>query len=502
MALAQLQFASGDRAKAMELTQSIVAATDGDKRNDARIAMAKMAATEQKLDEAENSVNAVIDEDPKNADALGVRAWVRLTKNEVSKATDDLLVAVNEAPQNAQLIQLLGEAYERAGLVTLAEEQYAKALSISPNPADAGMQMAQFHLRYGRTEQARRVLEEVLAKAPTDRRVLTLLARLRLTTQDWVGAQEIADKLRTLDKDKKDTTADKIAAAALGGLGRHSDSINLLKASLSTDGDQQAVLGDLVRAYVQAGQMSDAEELLVSQIEKNPKNAQAHVLLGSIYASTQRTEAAEKAFKDAVAVDNGPLSQVALAQFYLASGRLDDAEKTARAGIERDPTSNTLRFLLASILQRTERFSDAIALYEDMYKADPESTAVANDLASLLSERRGDPASLERAFTIAQRFRNSEIPQYVDTLGWIYYLRGEYASALPLIKSAAGKLPNVGLVQYHLGMVQKELGQNDLSIASLEKAISQQASMTPTDLEKAQSAIDEQRAAAASSVSN
>ena len=195
MALAQLQFTSGDRSEAIDIAQSLVAATDGDKRNAARIAFARMAATEQKFDEAEKSVDAVIGEDPKNADALGVRAWIRLTKGEVSKATDDLLVAVNEAPQNAQLIELLGEAYERAGLVTLAEEQYAKALSIGSNPANAGLQLAQFHLRYGRTEQARRVLEDVLARAPKDRRVLTLLARLRLATQDWVGAQEIADKL-------------------------------------------------------------------------------------------------------------------------------------------------------------------------------------------------------------------------------------------------------------------------------------------------------------------
>ncbi len=502
MALAQLQFASGDRAEAIDIAQSIVAATDGDKRNEARIALAKMAATEQKLDEAENSVDAVIGEDPKNADALGVRAWIRLTKSEVSKATDDLLVAVNEAPQNAQLIELLGEAYERAGLVTLAEEQYAKALSIGPNPADAGLQLAQFHLRYGRTEQARRVLEDVLARAPKDRRVLTLLARLRLATQDWVGAQEIADKLRTLDKgqERYDSRQDRGRRARRIGqaFGQHQSSEGFVVDRWRSTGGSCRSRAGLCSVGADVRRRRPAQ----GAAREEPEKCAGAILLGSIYASTQRMEAAEKAFKDAVAADNGPLSQVALAQFYAASGRLDEAEKTARAGIERDPASNTLRFLLASILQRTERFSDAIALYEDMYKADPESTAVANDLASLLSERRGDPASLERAFTIAQRFRNSEIPQYVDTLGWIYYLRGEYASALPLIKSAAGKLPNVGLVQYHLGMVQKELGQNDLSIASLEKAISQQASMTPTDLEKAQSAIDEQRAAAESSVSN
>ena len=496
MALAQLKYSSGDRAGATDLLQSVVDNAEAENRNKARIAYASMEAAQGNYEHAEKLVDAALQEDAKNPEALGVRAQVKLATKRSEEATDDLILALNEAPQNARLRVLLGEAYEKAGKVTLAEDSYAKALALNDDPADAGLRMARFLLRYGRTTRARQVLEDVATRVPKDRRVLALLGDVRLATQDWVGAEDVAKRLRALDQTDTSPIADRIAAAALSGLDRHAESINLLKSSLD-EGDQE-LNTDLVRAYVQSGQLDEAENYLTTRLDTEPDNVRALVLLGSVYASTNRLDEAEVTFKKAASVETGEVGSTALAQFYASSGRIDEAEKVARDGIARNPQSNALRFLLSSILQREQRFDDAIAIYEEMFANDPESTAVANDLASLLSERRGDPASLDRAFEIAQRFRNSEIPQYLDTLGWIYYLRGEYASALPLVKTAAERLPEVGLVQFHLGLVQKELDNREESIESLKKAISLPASMTASDLEAAKKALEDQQEAAAS----
>lgn len=496
LSLAQLKFSTGDRDGATEIMQSVVDSYDGENRNRARIAYAQMEAAEENYEKAESLVNLVIEEDAKNPDALGVRAQIKLATGRSEQASDDLIVAVNEAPQNARLRVLLGDSYEKAGKVTLAEDSYAKALALNDDPADAGLRMARFLLRYGRTARARQVLEDVATRVPNDRRILALLGDVRLATQDWVGAEEIAKKLRALDQADTGPIADRIAAAALSGMDRHTESINLLKSSLDTSGED--INTDLVRAYVQAGELEEAEAYLNKQLEANPDSVRALVLLGSIYASSRRLDEAEKIFQKAAGEENGEVGSTALAQFYASTGRIEEAEKTAREGIAKNPSSNALRFLLSAILQREERFDDAIAIYEEMFARDPESTAIANDLASLLSERRGDPASLDRAFEIAQRFQNSEIPQYLDTLAWIHYLRGDYPSALPLVKSAAERLPDVGLVQFHLGMVQKELGQTEESIESLKRAISLPASMTASDMDTAKEAVEKQEEASAS----
>ena len=329
------------------------------------------------------------------------------------------------------------------------------------------------------------------------------MAQLRLEARDWVGAQEISQRLRELDKGKNGGEADKIAAAALSGLNKPSASIELLQKSLADSGNDQAVLPDLIRAYMQAGRQSAAIAYLKSLIDKAPSNIQAQILLGSVFLSMDEKDKAEKAFKLAAANDDsGTLGETALAQFYLTQNNPEEAEKAVRAGLKVDPRSTPLRLLLTTTLQQAERFDDAIAEYEAMFKEDPKSTIVANDLASLLSERRGDEKSLDRAFEIAQRFRNSEIPQYLDTLGWIYFLRGDYNSALPLLNSAAQKLTHVGLVQYHLAMALKALGESDRAIAKFEEAINLGTLMTDKDVTSARTSLDELRKSSSASLSD
>jgi tetratricopeptide (TPR) repeat protein len=493
MAVAQLEFTAGNQSKAEDLMRSIIDGTSGDdNRNKARVQLATMLASQKNWNEAEKQTDAVLEKDSKNVDALRVRASVRLSEGNTDKAIDDLLVTLNESPDDAQLRSLLAEAYERQGSVAVAGEQYAKAMSSSDNSPATGLPYARFLLRYGKTDQALIVLESVRKSAPKNREVLKLLAQLKLDAHDWIGAQQIADALRHLDQDPKDPTADMIAAAALGGLNKYNESISLLEKSLAANADNSSVLPDLVRTYMRAGREPEAEEFLKTILKENATNVEAHILLGSVYMSTNKRDLAKQAFQDAAASDkNGVLGDASLAQFYLATGNPQKAETVARQGLARDEKNQMLHLLLGTIYQQEQRFDDAIEQYESLFKANPELTVAANDLASLLSERRGDKQSLDRAFDIAQRFRNSQIPQYLDTLGWIYYLRGEYASALPLVRTAAGRMPDSALVQYHLGMVLKALDQQEPAIASLKHAISLSPSLIKSDLDKAQGALQQ-----------
>ena len=263
MALGQLQFVAGDHAGAVDLMKSLVAGTDNaQNRNKARVQLARMMATTEDWAEANRLTDAVLADDPKNVDALSLRGSVRLQNGKNADAIEDLTAALNEAPDSSSLQELLGDAYERSGAVDLAEEQYSKALELQRYAPAPGLRMAQFLMRYGKVDQAERVLEQVRANTPTDRQVLSLLAQLKLTRQDWVGAQEIADALKTLDNSGEDQTANQILAAALGGQNKLEESIRVLETSLPDASNRQAVLSDLIRAYARAGKIDVAEGLL------------------------------------------------------------------------------------------------------------------------------------------------------------------------------------------------------------------------------------------------
>ncbi|HVG50986.1 MAG TPA: tetratricopeptide repeat protein, partial [Xanthobacteraceae bacterium] len=101
----------------------------------------------------------------------------------------------------------------------------------------------------------------------------------------------------------------------------------------------------------------------------------------------------------------------------------------------------------------------------------PGSMVVANNLASLLTDRRTDQASKDRAFTIALPLAKSQVPQFKDTLGWIYYQRGDYRNAITLLEEAATALPNNGWVRYHLGMAYAASAAEEKATEHLKKAL-------------------------------
>ncbi|WP_299471893.1 tetratricopeptide repeat protein [uncultured Roseibium sp.] len=490
IALGELLFRSNQHSDAIDSLQAVVSETsDEGQKNQARIMLATILGQTGDMAQAETLVNQVLEDDAKNVDALRLRSNIKISRNDNAGAVDDILVALNEAPENARLRTLLASAYERDGSSVLAEEQFARALALDNNSPEVGLPMVRFLLRHGKGEQAERVLDSVRERNPSNREVLTLLAQQRLARRDWVGAQEISDTLRKIDAGDTET-ADKIAAAALGGLDRHEESIALLQSSATVAGDEQALLPDLIRAYVQAGRQDTAISHLLTVLDETPDNTLARILLGSVYLSQNKVAEAEETFKTATENPDSVLGDTSLAQFYSATNRLEEAEAAIRAGLSKAEDNAALRLMLTTVLQQTQRFDEAIEQYEILFASDPESTIVANDLASLLSERRGDPASLERAFEIAQRFRTSEVPQYLDTLGWIYYLRGEHSSALPLLRNASQSLPNLGLAQFHYGMALAALDQKEQAITSLEKALSLKSYMTEEDMELARATVE------------
>ena len=504
-ALAQLAFAEGKYSDASDLLDKLIAKTsDANNKNAARILLARMMAAQKDWAGAGKLVGTVLAGDAQNVDALMVRASIRMNSGKVDDAIDDLRTALNEAPQSPQVLLLLAAAYERNSDFDLANEQYAKVVQIAQFQPDVALVYAQFLLRYGKAEQAERVLTELRSRVPNNAQVLTLLAQLKLNRQDWLGAQELADALRKVNQGPDTTTANQVLAAALSGQKKYDEALSVLQSSVSAESDPTGTpLASLVRAYVAAGKRDVAEQFLKSILQSNPGNELAQVLLGSLYALDKQPDQAEATFKAAIsAKPDSALGYQAMAQFYAGTGHLDQAEQVAREGLQHVPDNGQLRLMLALMLERDGKYDDAIQEYQTLNKADPQSTVVANNLASLLSDYRTDPASLDQAFEIASRFRSSEIPQFLDTLGWIYYLKGENAQALTLLKTAADHLPTVAAAQYHLGMAYKALGQNALAQASLERAVTISGTAGFPQLDKAQAALKElaQANAAPSSV--
>ena len=87
-----------------------------------------------------------------------------------------------------------------------------------------------------------------------------------------------------------------------------------------------------------------------------------------------------------------------------------------------------------------------------------------------MSDHRSDAASLDKAVELAVKLEKTEQPAFLDTAGWIYYRKGDYARAAEILKGVVEKAPEVPVFQYHLGMVYLKLGDKTAASEHLTRA--------------------------------
>jgi predicted Zn-dependent protease len=399
---------------------------------------------------------------------LKLHAAILIQRGHAEEAVEDLRAALNDQPQSADLMMLLAAAYEASGSIDLADREFAGALRESNGNPVIGLSYVAFLRRRGNLSRAEDVLTDLASRSPQNKEVLTNLAEIKLGRQDWAGAQAIAERIKNLGDSAQ---ADEILGTALVAQEKYNQGISALKGAHAAAPTAPQPLASLVQAYMRAKRADMAVALLQQTLKSDPSNAQAYVMLGTVQEATNKPDQALNSFK--MAVEKQPksfLGYQALARFYVSQHKIDQGQDVLRAGLKEQPDNAVLHLMWADILQRKQDYSGAINEYESMLAKDPGSLVVANNLASLLADYRTDNDSLKRAESLAERLRQSPVPQFKDTIGWINYRTGNYKDAVPLLEQAATQLPNRADVHYHLGMAYIASGEPAKASAQLDLA--------------------------------
>ena len=472
MALANLDFAEGRPADGKKLLEQLTSADNSPEHiRTAKIALAQMYLGQKNFDPAEKLASEVLHDDPHNASALKLRASLSLERGQLDSAIADLNDGLNSQPRSTDLMLLLAKAYERSGLIELADKELAGATKASNMDAKIGLEYAVFLQRRGSVARAEDFLVELGKRWPNDTSVLSALATVRLARQDWGGAQEVAESIRRIDNAPAGV-ADQILGAALVGRKKYDEAISAFQNAYNAAPSAAQPMDSLVGTLLKANRRDQAIAFLKSVLTKNPNSANALVLMGSIQLSSGAAEEARKGFLSAIKTQpKDVVGYRALADLYISEKNYDEAIKIVRSGIEQRPDAMSFDMILAGVFERKADYKSAISEYQSALDKEPGNLIAANNLASLLLDHRTDSASLKEAQSLAVFLRKSEIPQFKDTLGWASYQRGDYRSAVSLCEEASAALPDQAAVRYHLGMSYIATGQLSKASEQLKRAL-------------------------------
>lgn len=431
--------------------------------------IAAIRIAEGKRAEAETIINEILEADARDTGALTKRAGFKIDAGDIDGAVADLRLVVNDNPDSWPARLLLAAAFEQKGDLNLAESEYAQAVENAKRAGRPSHLYARYLIRQNKKDRALKVLTDSLNADPANEDNLKLLAALRLDSQDWRGAEEAAKALAEINKE--DAIVGSILGAAYSGLKDYAGAID----ALTKEHEQRPLaarpLASLVQAYIDAGRVADAETFLKETIAKNTSSYDARVLLAQIERQSAKSADAVETLKAAVASEPlRPEAYEAMYGVYALEGRRAEAGAVIEQALSALPDNDGLQILKADHLIAERKFDEAIAIYETILARRPNDLIVANNLASLLSER-SDAESLKRAATVAAALKDADNPYFVDTYGWAIYRAGDKAAGLAALEKAAAAAPAVVDIRYHFGVALMESGDAARGRAELEAVV-------------------------------
>ncbi|HOX14673.1 MAG TPA: tetratricopeptide repeat protein [Smithellaceae bacterium] len=397
--------------------------------------LATIYAQEKKYDSAEKAYRKMLAIDPDNI--IGMYYYAK-TLTQMNRWA--------EAEALYHKITLQGPAFEAAwlGLAALYETKnkydeaigvYRRYLEINPARINFRVKIADLLVKANKQGAAEKEFQEVLKMDPANREVRTALGLLYYDMRRFdAAAVQFSSLLETAQNDDK------------------------LHYLLANALEQK---GDLPAARVEYQKISTVFELYA--------NAQIHTAM--IFKKEGRLDDAILVLTQAIQKKNDQaILYLYLSSLYEEQKNFTVAEKTVLEGIGRFPRNADLHYVRGSILEKMNRFEESIKSMEAVLDIDPQNADALNFIGYSYADRG---IHLDRAEQmIIQALKIKPDNGYIlDSLGWVYFKKSQYDSALKYLKRARELLPDDANIMEHLGDVYLKIGQDKEALDQYRNAV-------------------------------
>ena len=234
----------------------------------------------------------------------------------------------------------------------------------------------------------------------------------------------------------------------------------------------------LADTYLARNELPKATQVLVDATAVRPKSAPMQYLVGQWYMRNRQFVDARKAFEAALASEPNYVSAaINLAEIDRQERRFETAQHRLRTVLAEHPGNVDALLLLASIDESSGDRAGEIAAYRSALDVDGSNGYALNNLAFILAMDDPDEALrlAGRAVGIAP-----DNAAFQDTLGWIYYRKGMYDSAVAHLKAAVDRDPSPRR-ELHLAMSYLKSGHRESGRLLLQKALQQDPKLRATE---------------------
>ena len=404
------------------------------------------------FDHASNEVAVVLDEDPKDVDALLIRAGISLATNDVDRGIADLRTLLKEQPGHVRALRLKARAHLKKQEIELAKQSLEKAIEVEPQEAQANIELVQLLIYSGELDAAVTVLEKMRRFVPDDLAILQAMAKIRLKQKNFTAIAELAAVM--IKTDPEQALGHYYQGMALQAQKQLLLSSEAFEKSLQRNPDATEPLIGLAQNKLATGDSEGALARVQKVIDANPEHFLAHNLKGEIYLSQKQFEQAITSFNQAIQINPAFVTAYRnLVKIDLYNKKVDAALEHLKSGYDHSKNVS-LGLEYAQLLMQKGAIDKAQVIYDELFEKQPNLLAIRNNYAMLLINHNPDPKALDKALTLAAPLVLSNNPIYLDTLGWGQFKNNDFTQAIKTLERAVALLKSQNQVNaeinYHL----------------------------------------------------
>ena len=435
-----------------------------------------------RLDEANKLNDEILKNASNDTEALIYRGQIQVKKGQPSQAADTLQQALNTDGENSVAHYHLGVAFDQMGNLARAESEWHEAVRLNPGLVDAQKALAAAEMRRNDWEALNQTAGHLIEVQPSnpDGYVLRAMAETN-RGQESKGEADIRKAIEVAPQSP-------VGYIHLGNLRlrqkQYAEAQKAYEQALEKDANASDALAGIVNTFLAQNQSQKAVARIQAQLAKQPGNSNYHFLLGAVLFNNKDLKGAEAELRRAVDLDKSNAeAQIKLGQVQAAQGQVDGAISTYQQFIAANPRDIRFYILTGELYESKKDWTNAKDLYQKVLEMQPDNPLASNNLAYVMLQEGGN---VDMALSMAQVARRGmpQSPNAADTLGWAYYKKGAYASALDLFKEAV-KLnkdnSDEAVFHYHLGLAYAKTDQRALAKQQFERALKINPSFSEAD---------------------
>lgn len=471
--LGDFYFAIGDLDKAANEYSSVC--HDHPKDLQAKKNFIQLLILKNKLQQADDLNNEILKNSPHDVDALIYKGQVELRRDNAATAVESFQTALRNDAQNAIAHYQLGLAFAHMRDLARAESEWREAVRLRPELTSAQQALASLDIKRGDIDSVLQRAQQIIAAEPYSSEGFLLKAVAETARQRFADAQQDAEQAM------KWSPQSPAPYIQLGNIQfaqkRFSDAQKFYSQALEYDPDSAEGLKGLMNAYFAQKDADQAIAAANAQIAKAPNVSNFYDLLGTaLYEVKKDYAGAEVTLRKAVDLEKTNVDAIEkLGKVQIEERASDRALALYLQSIKDNPRELRLYVLAGELYESSRNWNQAEAMYRQALEISPDDPLASNNLAYVMLEQ---DENIDLAMNMAQTARRGmpDSPNAADTLGWAYYRKGIYESAisqfheaLRLSKTSGG--PEDPVLHYHLGLAYQKAKQIGLARQEFKRAV-------------------------------